>query len=96
MTAPKIDLYPTPTRKKLARDIEAGKVRWYGWAKPWASNTAAGNRAVTADVQLLAHHGLAEILPLAEPADTYSLVRLTDTGRVWAGISASDLGGDAA
>lgn len=111
MSAPEIVLYPTPTRKKLCRDIDAGKVRWYRWIeKHWACNTAAGDRAVTADVRLLEHHGLAEILPLPDPRDSYSLVRLTDTGRVWAGIdhaaeggatqspsnSSSDVGGDAA
>lgn len=86
MSAPEIDLYPTPTRKKLCRDIENGKVRWYWWASPWASNLADGGRKVTADVQLLQHHELVEILPLADPRDTYSLVRMTDTGRLWAGL----------
>ena len=87
MSAPEIDLKPTLVRQKLCRDIEAGKVRWYRWIdKHWACNTAAGDRAVTADVKLLEHHGIAEILPLPDPRDLYSLVRLTDTGRVWAGI----------
>jgi hypothetical protein len=91
----KPDLYPTPARRKLARDIEAGKVRWYWWVSPWASNTADGGRKVSADVKLLAHHRLAEILSLADPRDTYSLVRLTDAGRVWAGIDPAAVGGAA-
>lgn len=91
MSAPKVDLYPTPSRKKLAADIEAGKVRWYCWREPWACHVPT-NAKVTARVEEMERAGLVVVdRDPASRVDNYTLVRLTDAGREWAGIGAKEV-----
>lgn len=73
-------LPPTPTRIQLAKDIAAGKIRRYGWIKPW-THRSYDDRDVTAWVKRFVDATLAEY---GEPNDhDYSIVSLTPAGEEW-------------
>lgn len=74
------ELYPTPTRRRLAQAIADGQVRHYHHVKPWTCNTAT-DRKVTRDVGDLVKYGIAR-LGIADLGD-WSTVRLTPAGQQW-------------
>lgn len=76
----------TPTRIRLAIEINAGTVRHYGnWRKPDTYRNDGCGPRVTRDVKQLVDLGLAAY-GMPGPAG-YSAVELTDAGRQWAGLT---------
>lgn len=77
------DLYPTPTRLKLADAIDRGEVKGYNHlAGPeFRHVTGLTDRKVTADVDELLRAELAR-WDTPPPGD-YAPVRLTDAGQAW-------------
>ncbi len=74
------ELYPTPTRRRLAAAIADGHGRHYHHVKPWTCNTAT-DRKVTRDVAELVRYGIAR-LGVADLGE-HSTVRLTPAGQQW-------------
>jgi hypothetical protein len=74
------ELYPTPTRRRLAEAIADGQVRHYHWTEPWTCWLPT-DRKVTAAVDEMVRYGIAR-LGVAD-LGAYSTVRLTPAGQQW-------------
>lgn len=72
--------HPTPTRVAFARDIEAGRIRWYNFVEPVAHHTVTARKVTSALVEFV-HAGLAQAPQCDEGLS--SIAELTVEGRAW-------------